>query len=64
MTDPGFSGIYNDTPSKSVFEGGSGGEIMWNPNGTMISTTQGGKINSIVDLAHEMFHACQKMENQ
>ena len=37
--------------------GGSGGKILWNPAGSILSTTKGGQVCAITDLAHEMFHA-------
>lgn len=37
--------------------GGSGGTISWNTSGAELPTTNGGQINPITDLAHEMFHA-------
>ena len=57
QTDPLNNDTYKDAVDKSIYEGGSGGVIRWNPDGTTISTTAGVKVNAIVDLAHEMFHA-------
>ena len=37
--------------------GGSSGIITWNPWGSSLPTTQGLRVSSFVDLAHEMFHA-------
>ncbi len=37
-------------------EGGSGGNIVWNPLGVELPTTLGPSINSVIDLAHELFH--------
>ena len=37
--------------------GGSGGIIVWNPNGVLLPTTQGLTKTPFADLAHEMFHA-------
>ena len=36
--------------------GGSGGTIKWNPSGTILPTLDGPRINSIIDLSHELFH--------
>ena len=57
QTDPLNNDTYKDAVDKSIYEGGSGGVIRWNPDGTTIPTTAGVKVNAIVDLAHEMFHA-------
>ena len=57
LTDPEKTEIYDQCQNKSVFDGGSGGTVQWNPSGTMLPTTNGGKINAITDLAHELFHA-------
>ena len=56
-SDPRYSDIYNAEIDKSKYEGGSGGTIYWNCSGEIIPTTNGGAINAIIDLAHEMFHA-------
>ncbi len=37
--------------------GGSGGNVLWNPYGTPLHTTQGLLSNNCADLAHELFHA-------
>lgn len=57
MTDPKYSETYNNCTEKSKFDGGSGGTVQWNPSGDMLPTTEGGRINAITDLAHELFHA-------
>ena len=57
LTDPERFYYYNNAEDKSIFDGGSGGTIKWNPSGTKIPTTEGGTINAMIDLAHEMFHA-------
>jgi hypothetical protein len=36
--------------------GGSGGRIFGHPSGAELPTTNGGQVNPITDLAHEMFH--------
>ena len=56
-TDPSYIDFYNNMQDKSIFEGGSGGTIYWDNSGTIIPTTNGGKINAIIDLSHELFHA-------
>ena len=50
-----FPLIYNSNPS--LFEGGSGGIIFWQPRGSAIPTTKGISRNGISDLFHEMAHA-------
>ena len=58
LTDPKYEGGYDALRDKNSIEGGSGGIIRWNPSGTLLPTTENsGSINSMIDLAHEMFHA-------
>ena len=37
-------------------EGGSGGDVYWDPSGTLLYTTSGLRRNATTDLAHELFH--------
>ena len=46
---------YENYPE--LYEGGSGGIIHWNPQGTPLSTTSGTTVNPVPDLFHEMTHA-------
>ena len=58
---------YNYYKSKGeVFEGGAGGKIYWDPNGTELPTTKGDMKNPVSDLGHELFHgwdACRGLLN-
>ncbi|MBO9675762.1 MAG: RHS repeat-associated core domain-containing protein [Sphingobacteriaceae bacterium] len=57
-TDPAETGALQAlTTAGRSLDGGSGGVISWNPSGSILPTTSGGKTNSTTDLAHEMFHA-------
>ncbi len=56
-TDPNHATSYSSLINMGVsMKGGSGGTIYWQPSGTILPTTHGTQVNSIVDLAHEMFH--------
>ena len=57
MTDPEYSKSYEQCTDKSIFDGGSGGTVKWNPLGNILPTTKGGMINAVTDLGHELFHA-------
>ena len=48
---------YVESKSIESVLGGSGGIIVWNPNGVLLPTTQGLTKTPFADLAHEMFHA-------
>ena len=57
-TDPRYQASYQDAINKGHdLSGGSGGDIMWNPAGKTLPTTNGGQVCATTDLAHEMFHA-------
>lgn len=57
-TDPMYQPSYQDAINKGHdLSGGSGGDIMWNPAGSILPTTDGGQVCPTTDLAHEMFHA-------
>lgn len=57
-TDPAFSAQLASAASAGTnLNGGAGGTISWDPSGSVLPTTAGGKSNGVTDLAHEMFHA-------
>ena len=57
-TDPNSSSAYSMSKAKGInFEGGSGGNILWNPSGSNIHTTKGLLNTPFIALGHEMFHA-------
>ena len=57
QTDPSQAGTLQALTAAGInLQGGSGGKISWDPSGSMLPTTNGGKTNSTTDLAHEMFH--------
>ncbi|WP_367868212.1 M91 family zinc metallopeptidase [Pedobacter sp. WC2423] len=57
QTDPSQAGALQAITGAGLsLEGGSGGNVSWDPSGSMLPTTDGGRTNSTTDLAHEMFH--------
>ena len=56
-TDPGAANQLAALQRLGVdLNGGSGGDVYWNPSGTELFTTAGPRRNATMTLAHEMFH--------
>ncbi|WP_347160472.1 RHS repeat-associated core domain-containing protein [Pontibacter chitinilyticus] len=57
QTDPAQASSLQALVNAGInLSGGSGGTISWNPSGSTLPTLNGAGLNSVTDLAHEMFH--------